>query len=80
MKRLGKSIVGDIRVVDSYTTDWMSVKMHPATYYRRIEEIQASLEKIKGLCAELDMGQYILLRFSDKDDVTTFHRNHHEYI
>jgi hypothetical protein len=80
MKQQGRCIVGDLRVVDSYTSDWMSIKMHPATFYRRQADIQASLEKIRGLYAELDMGQYILLRFSEKDDVTTFHRHHHEYI
>jgi hypothetical protein len=80
MKQLGKCIIGEHRVVDSYTTDWMSVKLHPTTYYRRQEDIQPTLDNIKGLYAELDMGQYIILRFSDKDDVTAFHRNHHEYI
>jgi hypothetical protein len=54
--------------------------MHPTTYYRRQEDILPTLEKIKGLYAELDMGQYIILRFSEKDDLTSFHRDHHEYI
>ena len=80
MKQLGKYIVGEHRVVDSYTSDWMSIKVHPTTYYRRQDDIQYTLEKIKGLYAELDMGQFVLLRFSEKEDVTTFHRHHHEYI
>lgn len=80
MRQQGKSIVGDSRVLDSYTTDWMSVKMHPTTYYRRLDEIRTTLEKGKGLYVELDLGQYILLRFSEKDDVTSFHREHHAYI
>lgn len=80
MKQLGKCIVGATHHVDGYTADWMSVKIHPATFYRRHHEIQETLSTIKGLYAEMDMGQFILLRFSEKDDVTKFHRNHHEYL
>lgn len=80
MKQHGKCIVGDPVSLDSYTADWMSVRIHPGTYYRRLDDIRDTLDKIKGVYAELDMGQYVLLRFSEKDDVTSFHRNHHEYI
>lgn len=77
MKQFGKCIVGDLRKVDDFTSDWMSIKIHPAVYYRRQAEFDKTLENMKGLYAELDMGQYILLRFSLKDDITDFHRNHH---
>ncbi len=80
MKQQGKCIVGDPISVDGYTADWMSVRVHPTTFYRRQEAIQQTLDTIKGLYAEIDMGQYVLLRFSEKEDVTRFHRNHHEYI
>jgi len=77
MKQLGKCIVGDLRKVDDFTSGWMSVKVHPSVYYRRQEEFTKTLDETKGLYAELDMGQYILLRFAEKNDLTLFHRNHH---
>ena len=80
MKQKGNCIVGEQRNVDDFTSDWMSIKMHPGTYYRRENEIQKTLDSVKGLYAELDMGQFIVLRFSEKDDVTRFHRDHHFYI
>jgi hypothetical protein len=58
----------------------MSVRLHPTTFYRRIDEFYESLSKAKGLYAEIDMGQFVVIRFSEKDDVTAFHRRHHEYI
>jgi len=54
--------------------------MHPTSYYRRQEEISESLKKSKGLYAEIDQGQFVVIRFSEKDDVTAFHRKHHEYL
>jgi len=80
MKQQGKCIVGDPISVDGYTADWMSIRVHPGTFYRRLEAIYKTLDSIKGVYAEIDMGQFVLLRFSDKDDVTKFHRDHHEYI
>lgn len=80
MKQQGKFIIGDPIRLESYTSDWPTVKIHPGTYYRRIREIEATFEKILGVCAELDMGQYVLIRFSNRDDLTMFHRHHHEYI
>lgn len=77
MKQLGKCITGNLRNVEDFTSDWMSVRIHPSIYYRRLDEFQKTLDKTKGFYAELDLGQYILLRFSEKDDVTNFHRNHH---
>lgn len=80
MKQKGHCIVGDIVSVDSFTSNWLSVKLHPATFYRRMNEFQESFKLVKGLYAELDLGQYVVIRFSEKDDVTAFHRCHHEYL
>lgn len=80
MKQQGQCITGDPIRVDSFTSDWMSVKLHPTTFYRRIDEFQKSFESVKGLYAEIDMGQFVVIRFSEKDDVTAFHRRHHEYL
>jgi hypothetical protein len=80
MKQNGKRIDGDPVTLESYTSDWMSVRMHPTSYYRRREEIIASLGNTKGFYAELDQGQYVIIRFSNKDDVTEFHRIHHNYV
>ena len=80
MKQEGKCIVGDPVRLDNYTSNWMSIRLHPATFYRRIEEIQKGLKTAKGLYAEIDMGQFVVIRFSEKADLTAFHRRHHEYI
>jgi len=80
MKQQGHCITGDPIRVGSYTANWMSVRMHPTSYYRRQEEILESLKKLKGFYAEIDMGQFVVIRFSDKDDVTAFHKCHHEYL
>lgn len=77
MKQIGKCIIGDLRNVDDFTADWISVRIHPGVYYRRLVEFQKTLKEVKGMYAELDLGQYVLIRFSEKDDVTNFHRNHH---
>ena len=80
MKQVGQCITGDPVVVDAYTSTWMSVRMHPASYYRRQTEIIKSLEKSRGFYTEIDMGEFVVIRFSEKDDVTEFHRCHHEYL
>jgi hypothetical protein len=80
MKQNGRCIVGNQISVDSYTSDWMSVRLHPTTFYRRYDEFQKGLDSVRGLYAELDFGQFIVLRFSEKDDMTAFHRRHHEYV
>lgn len=80
MKQSGKCITGPIRAIDSYTSDWDSVRIYPTVYYRRHSEFQSTLDTIKGLYVELDLGQYILIRFSNKDDLTEFHRKHHQHI
>ena len=80
MKQQGRCITGDPIRVDSFTADWMSVRLHPTTFYRRIDEFQQGFESVKGLYAEIDMGQFVVIRFSEKDDVTAFHRRHHEYL
>lgn len=80
MKQQGKCIIGDPVSVDNYTADWMSVRMHPGTFYRRRDQIHSGFSKVKGLYAEIDHGPYVTIRFSEKDDMTEFHRLHHEYI
>ena len=80
MKQIGKCLTGDPIRINSFTADWLSVRLHPATFYRRQEEFQSGFDKVKGMYAELDLGQYVLIRFSHKEDLTEFHRLHHEYI
>jgi hypothetical protein len=80
MKQQGRCIVGDPIILDSYTSNWESVKLHPATFYRRFDDFQKGLNTIKGFYAEIDMGQYVVIRFSEKADMTAFHKRHHEYV
>jgi hypothetical protein len=80
MKQKGRCIVGDPIQVDNYTSDWVSVRLHPATFYRRHDEFQEGFKNVKGFYAELDLGQFVIIRFSEKDDMTAFHRMHHEYV
>lgn len=80
MKQVGKCIVGDPVAVETYTSDWLSVKLHPTIFYRRFDQIQDGFRKVKGLYAEIDQGQYVSIRFSDKDDLTAFHKIHHDYL
>ncbi len=80
MKQNGKCLVGDPIQVDSYTSDWLSVRLHPTTFYRRLDDFRDGFAKVKGLYAELDMGQFVVIRFSEKEDVTMFHKLHHAYI
>jgi hypothetical protein len=80
MKQQGRCITGNPISVNAYTADWMTIRLHPTTFYRRYDEFQKSLDNVKGLYAELDLGQYVMLKFSDKCDVTEFHRKHHEYV
>ena len=42
MKQQGKCITGDPVSVDNFTADWMSVRIHPTTFYRRQEEIHSA--------------------------------------
>jgi hypothetical protein len=80
MKQQGKCIVGDPIRVNSYTADWLSVKLHPIIFYRRHDEFQEGFETVKGLYTELDLGQFVLIKFSEKDDLTAFHRRHNAYL
>jgi len=80
MKQQGRAIVGDIVKVDSYTSKWMQVKLHPSVFYRRYDAFDNGFKTVKGLYAELDLGQFVAIRFTEKSDVTDFHRMHHEYL
>ena len=80
MKQKGKCITGDPIIVDSYTSDWETVRLHPTIFYRRQDEFQKGLKTVKGLYAEIDMGQFVVIRFSEKADMTAFHKRHHDYV
>lgn len=80
MKQQGRCIVGDSIRIDSYTSDWAAVRLHPATFYRRFDEFQKGFAAVKGLYVEIDMGQFVIIRFSEKEDMTAFYKRHHEYV
>ena len=80
MKIQGNCVTGDPVMLDRYTANWLTVRLHPTTYYRRQDAFFDSFKSIKGLYAEIDRGEFICIRFTDKDDVTNFHKMHHEYI
>ena len=80
MKQHGKCLVGDPVLLERYTTGWLSIKLHPTTFYRRHNEFQSGFEQVRGLYAEIDCGQYVLVRFSEKEDLTHFHRLHYQYL
>lgn len=80
MKQQGKRLIGDPVRIERFTVDWETVRLHPTTYYRRIEEFLEGFDQVKGLYTDIDCGQYILIRFSEKDDLTAFHRRHHTYL
>jgi hypothetical protein len=80
MKQLGKRLTGDPVRIERYTTDWLTVRMHPTTFYRRFDEFLEGFNSVKGLYTDIDCGQFILIRFSEKEDLTAFHRRHHAYL
>lgn len=80
MKKQGNCIVGDPVIVDRNTADWLTVKLHPITFYRRFEEFQDGLEESKGLYTHIDVGPYVVVKFLEKEDMTAFFRRHHAYI
>lgn len=80
MKQQGNCIIGDPVQLDSYTADWSSVRLHPTVYYRHHDDFYKGYKHVKGLYTEIDMGTVIVIRFSEKDDMTDFHRRHHQYI
>ena len=73
MKQNGREIVGDNVKVDIYTSKWIYVRVHPSVFYRRYDQFVEGFKLVKGLFAEIDQGQFISIRFSDKNDLTTFH-------
>lgn len=80
MKNQGNCILGDPVRIDKFTASWPSVKVHPAVFYRRIQEFHESFSRLKGLYTEIDIGNCVIIRFSEKDDLTTFHKMHHCYV
>jgi hypothetical protein len=80
MKQQGKRLTGDPVRIEQFTTDWLTVRLHPTTFYRRIDEFQEGFSLVKGLYTDIDCGQFILIRFSEKEDLTAFHRRHNAYL
>jgi len=80
MKQKGNCLTGDPIQLDNYTSSWESVRLAPTTFYRRHEQFKKGFKKVKGFYVEIDMGQFVLVRFSEKEDLTEFHRLHHEYL
>ena len=80
MKQKGHEIVGNDVKIDRYTRNWTHVRVHPLVFYRRYDRFIEGFKSVKGLFAEIDQGQFISIRFSDKNDLTAFHRMHHEYL
>ena len=80
MKVKKNCVVGDPVLLDRYTSDWASIRLHPITFYRRLDVFRKSLKKVKGFYAEIDSGQFVSIRFSEQDDITAFYKTHKEYV
>ena len=80
MKQKGNCLLGDPVLLSNYTAKWESIHVHPTTFYRRLDRFQKGFKKVKGFYVEIDMGDFVVIRFSEKDDLTAFHKMHHEYI
>jgi hypothetical protein len=80
MKIKDRCIIGDIVLVGEYTDHWYQINIHPTTFYRRLDQFSDGFKKVKDLYTELDLGQYVSIRFREKNDLTEFHRMHHEYL
>lgn len=80
MRKINNCLIGDFVRVDSYTTGWYTIKLHPGTYYRRQAEFISTLKKNTGLYAELDAGDSVLIRFDNMSDVNNFYKQHYGYI
>ena len=80
MKQQGNCITGDPILLENFTSGWHSVKLHPALFYRREDSIKTILKNSRGFYVEIDMGEYVLIKFSEKDDLTEFYRLNNEYI
>ena len=80
MKVKKNCIMGDPVMLDRYTAKWATVRLHPLTFYRRLDLFRSSLGKVKGLYAEIDSGQFVSIRFSEQDDIKEFYKTHEEYV
>lgn len=80
MKQNGNCIIGDPVRVGDFTSSWDTISMHPSTFYRRYDQIQENLNNVKGFYTKLDLGDFVLIRFSEKDDLDNFYKNNYEYI
>lgn len=80
MKIKDQCVTGSMHVVNNYTQEWHQVRIHPATFYRRIDQFIEGFKTVKGLYTELDLGQFVSIRFSNKQDLTDFYRMHNAYL
>lgn len=46
--------------------------LKPTIYYTKFEEYQKVLNNISGIYTDLDMGQYILVKFEKLEDAVYF--------
>ena len=80
MKQQGNCVTGDMNQVDKYTSKWPSIRLHPTAFYRRLNEIQENFRSLKGLYTEIDMGQFVLIRFAEKTDMIEFYKRYYNSI
>jgi hypothetical protein len=80
MKTSGRCVVGDTVDLDRYTSDWLSLRIHPVTFYRLLDEIRTTLSTVVGLYTEIDDGDFVWIRFSDRNDLIEFRKVYHEYL
>jgi len=80
MKQQGHEIVGNDIKVDNYTRKWISARVHPLVFFRRYDKFVEGFKSVKGLFAEIDQGEFVSIRFTEKSDLTAFHKMHHEYL
>jgi len=75
MKQYGTCISGDSIQVNNLTKEWIEILLHPATFYRNYDTLRGRLENIKGYYAEIDLGEDILIRFSEDNDAAEFQKS-----
>jgi hypothetical protein len=80
MKKQGNFVTGDPVRLDKFTGSWATVKLHPAVFYRRIDQFHDSLNSVRGLYTEIDTGECVMIRFSEKDDLAAFYKTHNQYV
>lgn len=74
MKQINKCITGTQVCIDNYTADWPSIKIHPTSFYKNYNDMTNKMKSIKGLYTFLDLGQYVVVRFSNEEDIRYFRK------